>query len=138
MSDHPVEVGVSDAYYIDVRKGGVKRRTINEYNRLDIDFKLVRTGTVVILDPLKTCNIAKYCTTCLTKDDSFDCKWCPMVGRCSDGFDWLRQEWQKRECDRKAFDDSAKCNSSKQCLLHKTYLLAAQFFYLFFHGGRIF
>ncbi|XP_062595413.1 plexin domain-containing protein 1-like [Saccostrea cucullata] len=90
---------------------GVKRRTLYEYDRLDINFKLVRSGTVVILDPLKTCNIAKDCATCLTQDDSFDCKWCPMVGRCSDGIDWLRQEWLGQDCDRKAFDDSTKCNS---------------------------
>ncbi|XP_062577377.1 plexin domain-containing protein 1-like [Saccostrea cucullata] len=111
-NNHPVKVGVSDAYYMDFTRQGVKRRTIYEYNRLEIDFKLVRSGTVVILIPLKTCNIAKDCTTCLTQDDSFDCKWCPMVGRCSDGLDWLRQEWLDQDCDRKAFDDSGKCNIS--------------------------
>ncbi|XP_062581280.1 plexin domain-containing protein 1-like [Saccostrea cucullata] len=54
MKNHPVKVGLSDAYYIDVIAGGVIRRTVHEYNRIDIDFKLVRTGTVVILDPLKS------------------------------------------------------------------------------------
>ncbi|XP_061186138.1 plexin domain-containing protein 2-like isoform X2 [Saccostrea echinata] len=109
VKNHPVKVGVSDAFYIDTIQGGVQRRTIYEYHRVEVDFKRVRSQSVVILEPLATCNIAKDCNTCLTQDDSFDCKWCPQVSRCSDGIDWLRQEWRDRGCEIQAFDNPAKC-----------------------------
>lgn len=48
---------------------------------------------------LTACNIAKDCYTCLSQDDSFDCKWCQKVRRCSDGIDWLRQEWRDQGCE---------------------------------------
>lgn len=99
VKNHPVKVGVSDAFYIDTIQGGVQRRTIYEYHRVEVDFKRVRSQSVVILEPLATCNIAKDCNTCLTQDDSFDCKWCPQVSRCSDGIDWKRQEWRDRGCE---------------------------------------
>ncbi|XP_062615229.1 plexin domain-containing protein 2-like isoform X2 [Saccostrea cucullata] len=109
VKNHPVKVGVSDAFYIDTIQGGVQRRTIYEYHRVEVDFKRVRSQSVVILEPLATCNIAKDCNTCLTQDDSFDCKWCPQVSRCSDGIDWKRQEWRDRGCEIQAFDNPAKC-----------------------------
>lgn len=48
---------------------------------------------------LTACNIAKDCYTCLSQDDNFDCKWCQKVKRCSDGIDWLRQEWRDQGCE---------------------------------------
>lgn len=48
---------------------------------------------------LTACNIAKDCYTCLSQDDNFDCKWCQKVRRCSDGIDWLRQEWRDQGCE---------------------------------------
>ncbi|XP_062615230.1 plexin domain-containing protein 2-like isoform X3 [Saccostrea cucullata] len=128
VKNHPVKVGVSDAFYIDTIQGvkskntshhrysdsneGVQRRTIYEYHRVEVDFKRVRSQSVVILEPLATCNIAKDCNTCLTQDDSFDCKWCPQVSRCSDGIDWKRQEWRDRGCEIQGFDKVSRCNLS--------------------------
>nr|XP_022309894.1 plexin domain-containing protein 1-like isoform X1 [Crassostrea virginica] len=126
IKNHPVKVGVSDAFYIDTIQGvkskngshhrysdsneGIQRRTIYEYHRVEVDFGRIQSNTIVILDPLITCNIAKDCTTCLTQDDSFDCKWCPKVQRCSDGIDWLRQEWRDKGCEIQEFDNPAKCS----------------------------
>lgn len=97
--NHPVKVGVSDAFYIDTIYGGVQRRTIYEYHRVEVDITRIQSNTVVILEPLTTCNIAKDCYTCLSQDDNFDCKWCQKVRRCSDGIDWLRQEWRDQGCE---------------------------------------
>eukprot|EP00105_Crassostrea_gigas_P035643 XP_019919791.1 PREDICTED: plexin domain-containing protein 2 isoform X6 [Crassostrea gigas] len=97
--NHPVKVGVSDAFYIDTIYAGVQRRTIYEYHRVEVDFTRIQSNSVVILEPLTTCNIAKDCFTCLSQDDNFDCKWCQKVRRCSDGIDWLRQEWRDQGCE---------------------------------------
>nr|XP_022309896.1 plexin domain-containing protein 2-like isoform X3 [Crassostrea virginica] len=126
IKNHPVKVGVSDAFYIDTIQGvkskngshhrysdsneGIQRRTIYEYHRVEVDFGRIQSNTIVILDPLITCNIAKDCTTCLTQDDSFDCKWCPKVQRCSDGIDWLRQEWRDKGCEIQAYSKPSLCN----------------------------
>eukprot|EP00105_Crassostrea_gigas_P035640 XP_019919788.1 PREDICTED: plexin domain-containing protein 2 isoform X3 [Crassostrea gigas] len=107
--NHPVKVGVSDAFYIDTIYAGVQRRTIYEYHRVEVDFTRIQSNSVVILEPLTTCNIAKDCFTCLSQDDNFDCKWCQKVRRCSDGIDWLRQEWRDQGCEIQAFDNPDKC-----------------------------
>ncbi|XP_065929801.1 plexin domain-containing protein 2 isoform X2 [Magallana gigas] len=123
--NHPVKVGVSDAFYIDTiyavksqngsqhrysdSNEGVQRRTIYEYHRVEVDFTRIQSNSVVILEPLTTCNIAKDCFTCLSQDDNFDCKWCQKVRRCSDGIDWLRQEWRDQGCEIQAFDNPDKC-----------------------------
>ncbi|XP_056007931.1 plexin domain-containing protein 2-like isoform X8 [Ostrea edulis] len=99
MKNHPVKVGVSDAFYIDTIQGGIQRRTIFEYHRVEVNFTRIRSNTVIILEPLQTCNLATDCNSCLTQKDSFDCKWCPQVSRCSDGMDWLRQEWRDKGCE---------------------------------------
>ncbi|XP_065929802.1 plexin domain-containing protein 2 isoform X4 [Magallana gigas] len=123
--NHPVKVGVSDAFYIDTiyavksqngsqhrysdSNEGVQRRTIYEYHRVEVDFTRIQSNSVVILEPLTTCNIAKDCFTCLSQDDNFDCKWCQKVRRCSDGIDWLRQEWRDQGCEIQGFDQLSRC-----------------------------
>uniref|UniRef100_K1R4B8 Plexin domain-containing protein 2 n=1 Tax=Magallana gigas TaxID=29159 RepID=K1R4B8_MAGGI len=88
---------------------GVQRRTIYEYHRVEVDFTRIQSNSVVILEPLTTCNIAKDCFTCLSQDDNFDCKWCQKVRRCSDGIDWLRQEWRDQGCEIQGFDQLSRC-----------------------------
>ncbi|KAK3108195.1 hypothetical protein FSP39_002932 [Pinctada imbricata] len=106
--NHPVKVGLSDAFYIDSVVSGVQRRTIYEYHRVEINSTLITENTVVILEPLTTCNIAKDCETCVTQDDEFNCKWCGKLKRCSDGIDWKRQEWRNSGCEN--LSGSANCS----------------------------
>lgn len=98
--NHPVKIGVSDAFYVDATVQGVTRRTIYEYHRVEVNTTLITADTVVVLDPLPTCNVATSCESCVTQGTSFDCKWCPAVSRCSDGIDWYRQEWLNSDCTR--------------------------------------
>lgn len=48
------------------------------------------------------CVTKKSCTECIEASAAipFQCQWCPSVGRCSDGLDRRRQEWQERSCDK--------------------------------------
>ncbi|KAL5006430.1 hypothetical protein ScPMuIL_015236 [Solemya velum] len=96
--DHPVKIGLSDAYYIDSVVYGYKRRTIYEYHRVALPLANIKTGAVVFLNPLTTCNVASDCYTCVSQKIGFDCTWCPQISRCSDGLDWHRQEWLEKGC----------------------------------------
>jgi len=48
------------------------------------------------------CVTRKSCTECIEASltIAFQCQWCPSVGRCSDGLDRRRQEWQEQSCDK--------------------------------------
>ncbi|KAK3589610.1 hypothetical protein CHS0354_043070 [Potamilus streckersoni] len=97
-TDHPVKIGLSDAFYIDTTLGNVRRRTIYEYHRVSLDIKIIKSKTVILLHPKPTCNIARDCDTCLNQKTNFTCKWCGIVNRCSDSVDWHRQEWLDNGC----------------------------------------
>jgi len=57
----------------------------------------VCTGVVVA-----ACVSSKSCSECIEASltIAFQCQWCPSVGRCSDGLDRRRQEWQEQSCDK--------------------------------------
>ncbi|KAK6165908.1 hypothetical protein SNE40_022722 [Patella caerulea] len=110
-SSHPVKIGLSDAFYIDsyLQQYGIRRRTIYEYHRVAFTTDKVRSGTVIILSPLPTCNTISDCGECIIHQNvKFQCNWCQKVGRCSDGIDWHRQSWLEKGC--KDLD-----NNKKQC-----------------------
>jgi len=104
--DHPVKVGLSDAYIIDRTIYFARRKTIYEYHRLNLkDNPHIRNETAIVFSALETCNMHKDCTTCLATPENnankadLECRWCPELGRCSDGTDRNRQDWLKRKCD---------------------------------------
>jgi len=103
--DHPVKVGLSDAYIIDRTIYFARRKTIYEYHRLNMKDKHIRNETAIVFSALETCNMHKSCSECLAapEDNSnkadLECRWCPDLGRCSDGTDRNRQDWLKRKCD---------------------------------------
>lgn len=106
---HPVKIGLSDAYYIDsTSKDGIIR-TIYEYHRVTLDMTKIRPNSVVILQPLPTCNLAESCNSCLNQKINFNCSWCDAVKRCSDGIDWHRQDWFVNRCHRISEADMKKC-----------------------------
>ncbi|XP_059148939.1 plexin domain-containing protein 1-like isoform X2 [Physella acuta] len=108
--EHPVKVGLSDAYYNDtyVPEYKIKRRTIYEYHKVLIRTEAVTSGSVVVLKPLPTCNRLSDCKSCIEhKNVAFDCRWCNTIGRCSDGLDWYRQHWDREGCQQSSV--SEKC-----------------------------
>ncbi|XP_052095555.1 plexin domain-containing protein 2-like isoform X2 [Mytilus californianus] len=107
-ANHPVKIGVSDAFYVDATVNGITRRTIYEYHRVEVNLTLIEENTVVLLEPLLTCNIANDCETCIQQNSNFECKWCAAISRCSDGIDWHRQEWMKAGCTSLASEKCAK------------------------------
>ncbi|CAH1789013.1 unnamed protein product, partial [Owenia fusiformis] len=104
--NHPVKIGLSDAYYYDkyIPEYNIKRRTIYEYHRVDIatdKYRFITAGSSVLFAPLPTCNLLKSCTQCLEAKIGFDCGWCGSLKRCSNGLDRNRQEWLQQNCPAK-------------------------------------
>merc|ERR1711962_612178 len=79
--DHPVKVGLSDAYIIDRTIYFARRKTIYEYHRLNLMNQDIRNETAIVFTALKTCNINRDCGSCLAPDDAYriglQCRWCP-------------------------------------------------------------
>ncbi|CAL1533805.1 unnamed protein product [Lymnaea stagnalis] len=112
--EHPVKIGLSDAYYNDtyIPEYKIKRRTIYEYHKVSVKVDTVKSGTVIVFKPLPTCNRLSDCNTCIKHVDvAFDCRWCNTIGRCSDGLDWYRQHWDKEGCQLSHTNASEICSS---------------------------
>lgn len=101
---HPVKVGLSDAYIIDrtifcmysriypsfalqmnqffffLKFLVVRRKTIYEYHRVQFNREDIKNWTVILLNALDTCLDMKDCDSCLTKvpkfQVSFQILWC--------------------------------------------------------------
>uniref|UniRef100_A0A1B6C4U2 PSI domain-containing protein n=1 Tax=Clastoptera arizonana TaxID=38151 RepID=A0A1B6C4U2_9HEMI len=98
--NHPVKVGLSDAYIIDRTIFFIRRKTIYEYHRVNFRKEEIKNWTVIYLKALPTCLSEKSCKSCLMANIGFECSWCPAVGRCSTGMDRMRQDWVHKECDK--------------------------------------
>ena len=136
--DHPVKVGLSDAYIIDrtvyceychppgLTRGIIsfvsvaRRKTIYEYHRVTLKDEPIKNNTAILFGALPTCNINTNCGTCVTTFDwEYDddeapahrlgCRWCPALNRCSDGTDRNRQDWLKNKCDTFNVSKSEYC-----------------------------
>ncbi|XP_078573067.1 plexin domain-containing protein 2-like [Branchiostoma floridae x Branchiostoma japonicum] len=106
-SSHPVRVGISDAYTVEallVPFSDVNRKTstIYEYHTIELDKGKVTTGSAIVLSPLPTCGQFRDCNSCLRSKTGFNCRWCPSLNRCSDGYDRSRQQWVDAGCDKQA------------------------------------
>lgn len=97
---HPVKVGLSDAYIIDRTIFFVHRKIIYEYHRVHFSKGEIKNWTVIYLNALPTCLDSKDCESCVNAKIGFDCTWCPGAQRCSTGMDRARQEWLHKECDK--------------------------------------
>ncbi|XP_019630557.1 PREDICTED: plexin domain-containing protein 2-like [Branchiostoma belcheri] len=98
----PAKVGVSDAYTVGTRLLpflDFDRKTIYEYNTIELDLTKVLEGTFFVLSPRPTCSDFLTCDSCVTSEIGFNCGWCNVLHRCSDGLDRLRQEWVAASCD---------------------------------------
>ncbi|XP_077866152.1 plexin domain-containing protein 2-like [Saccoglossus kowalevskii] len=100
-SNHPVKVGLADAYYQDTPIGrGMVRRTIYEYHSIGLEITGVESGGAILLQPQPTCNEFTSCDQCTSSQIGFNCSWCEVTEKCSSGFDRHRQEWVISECDK--------------------------------------
>ncbi|KAF5281282.1 hypothetical protein FQA39_LY05168 [Lamprigera yunnana] len=107
---HPVKVGLSDAYLIDETMYYVRRKTIYEYHRVNISKDGIKNNTVIYLKALPTCLNSKDCHTCLsTQIDNFQCAWCPSINLCSSGLDRHRQNWLAKDCEKKQITNDTLC-----------------------------
>ncbi|XP_069504690.1 plexin domain-containing protein 2 [Ambystoma mexicanum] len=98
---HPVKVGVSDAFVVVHRIQqipNVRRRTIYEYHRVELQMSKITSLSAVELLPLPTCIQFNSCGTCVTAQIGFNCSWCNKLQRCSSGFDRQRQDWVDSGC----------------------------------------
>lgn len=99
--EHPVKVGISDAFLIDKVAFFIRRKTIYDYHRLNLkESEGIGNKTAIYLKALPTCNQYDYCDTCAKAPPNLECVWCPAVKRCSNGFDRKRQEWLTNHCDK--------------------------------------
>lgn len=112
--EHPVKVGISDAFLVDKVVFFIRRKTIYDYHRINLKENFEITNqTAIILKALPTCNQYDSCETCSKANSTLGCIWCPTVNRCSNGFDRKRQEWLQNHCDiLKSTDCSAKAEPS--------------------------
>ncbi|XP_064648318.1 plexin domain-containing protein 2-like isoform X2 [Lineus longissimus] len=110
-TEHPVKVGTADAYYIDTLiRSDLRRRTIYEYHRVEIDQNMIKNNTAVKIIPYLTCIQQSGCESCFMSNiTNFSCRWCPKLKRCSDGMDRHRQTWLSKGCSSSAVNDSSFC-----------------------------
>ncbi|XP_052091137.1 plexin domain-containing protein 2-like [Mytilus californianus] len=105
----PVKVGISDAYYYDRDLFFGYIRYIVRYHNITLNVTDLGDNTVVVLDPLPTCNKATTCEDCTSLNIGFNCSWCHAVSRCSDGIDRHMQEWSTTGCVTNGFDTLDQC-----------------------------
>uniref|UniRef100_A0A8C0J473 Plexin domain containing 2 n=1 Tax=Chelonoidis abingdonii TaxID=106734 RepID=A0A8C0J473_CHEAB len=100
-ANHPVKVGLSDAFVVVHRIQqipNVRRRTIYEYHRVELQMSKVTSLSAVEMIPLPTCLQFNSCGPCVTAQIGFNCSWCNKLERCSSGFDRHRQDWVDSGC----------------------------------------
>ncbi|XP_013776757.1 plexin domain-containing protein 1-like isoform X2 [Limulus polyphemus] len=100
--DHPVKIGLSDAYIYDRKIFFIRRKTIYEYHRIDMKREEIGNWTALYFTALPTCLSFKDCDSCVSANINFNCSWCEAIKRCSDGIDRHRQEWMAQGCGTQA------------------------------------
>lgn len=100
-TNHPVKVGLSDAFVVVHRIQqipNVRRRTIYEYHRVELQMSKITNVSAVEMTPLPTCLQFNGCGPCVASQIGFNCSWCSKLQRCSSGFDRHRQDWVDSGC----------------------------------------
>ncbi|KAJ8736809.1 hypothetical protein PYW07_000080 [Mythimna separata] len=108
-TEHPVKVGISDAYLTDKIVFYVRRKTIYEYHRVSFKDHLISNNTVLKMTALPTCLQYDTCDSCLNHDTGFNCTWCPQIQKCSSGTDRNKQDWLLRKCEKTTIVNATGC-----------------------------
>ncbi|NWR19405.1 PXDC2 protein, partial [Emberiza fucata] len=109
-TNHPVKVGLSDAFVVVHRIQqipNVRRRTIYEYHRVELQMSKITNLSAVEMIPLPTCLQFTSCGPCVTAQIGFNCSWCSKLQRCSSGFDRHRQDWVDSGCPEEVCEETA-------------------------------
>ncbi|KAF2983575.1 hypothetical protein EK904_005768 [Melospiza melodia maxima] len=112
-TNHPVKVGLSDAFVVVHRIQqipNVRRRTIYEYHRVELQMSKITNLSAVEMIPLPTCLQFTSCGPCVTAQIGFNCSWCSKLQRCSSGFDRHRQDWVDSGCPEESKDKICERN----------------------------
>ncbi|KAM6210281.1 plexin domain-containing protein 2 isoform 2-T2 [Sarcoramphus papa] len=112
-TNHPVKVGLSDAFVVVHRIQqipNVRRRTIYEYHRVELQMSKITNLSAVEMIPLPTCLQFTSCAPCVTAQIGFNCSWCSKLQRCSSGFDRHRQDWVDSGCPEESKDKICEKN----------------------------
>ncbi|XP_038216319.1 plexin domain-containing protein 2 [Zerene cesonia] len=113
-SEHPVKVGISDAYLADKSFLHLRRKTIYEYHRVSFKNYEITSNSILKLIALPTCLQYDTCEGCVNHDTSFNCSWCGTLQKCSSGTDKYKQEWIMKNCERTAISQEASCPVSHE------------------------
>jgi hypothetical protein len=110
--DHPVQVGLSDAYYIYQNGPDGLVVHILRYDRVSLHNSTNLNNSAYVLHPVLNCVVASSCQECanISRDSAFDCGWCSDLNRCSDGIDRYRQVWLRAGCHQ---EQRTSCTESK-------------------------
>ncbi|XP_028404565.1 plexin domain-containing protein 2-like [Dendronephthya gigantea] len=107
----PVRVGLSDSYVVRYVRYGLffiegkfYTRIIYyiyyRYHQIKLGKELAKSGSAFVMTPLPNCIMYKSCDSCMNSKTQFSCRWCPKIGRCSDGIDRHRHDWLVYRCNR--------------------------------------
>nr|XP_033787200.1 plexin domain-containing protein 2 isoform X2 [Geotrypetes seraphini] len=122
--NHPVKVGLSDAFVVVHRIQqipNVRRRTIYEYHRVELQMSKITNLSAVEMLPLPTCLQLNSCGSCVSTQIGFNCSWCNKLERCSSGFDRHRQDWIDSGCPEEAKELACeKSTETTETLPHTT------------------
>ncbi|XP_004644814.1 plexin domain-containing protein 2 [Octodon degus] len=83
-TNHPVKVGLSDAFVVVHRIQqipNVRRRTIYEYHRVELQMSKITNISAVEMTPLPTCLQFNSCGPCVASQIGFNCSWCSKLQR---------------------------------------------------------
>lgn len=108
-TQHPVKVGISDAYLSDKIFFHVRRKTIYEYHRASFKNHEITNNTILKLVALPTCLQYNSCQECVNHDTGFNCTWCDNIKKCSSGTDRNKQNWLIRNCERTSISNESAC-----------------------------
>lgn len=107
--EHPVKVGLSDAYIIDKHLFYARRKTIYEYHRVTFQQQEITNYTIIKLAAQPTCLGYSDCTSCINHNTTFTCLWCSALNRCSTGTDRKKHEWIQKGCEAAAIRVADQC-----------------------------
>lgn len=107
--EHPVKVGLSDAYIIDKQLFFARRKTIYEYHRVTFQQHEITNNTIIKLAAQPTCLGYNDCNSCINHNTTFTCLWCSVLNRCSTGTDRKKHEWLQMGCEATAIHTSSLC-----------------------------
>ncbi|XP_032526734.2 plexin domain-containing protein 2 [Danaus plexippus] len=110
--EHPVKVGISDAYLNDKILFYVRRKTIYEYHRISFMTHEITNNTILKLIALPTCLEYNTCSDCLNHNTGFNCLWCEKLQKCSSGTDRNKQDWLLRNCEKFNISSVQSCPAS--------------------------